>query len=170
MVFLKVLFRSTPNDEHQEEERASGKAIFASIETSVRLNLMEMKARESFTRASPRYTEAALVEKLEELEFGRPSHYAPNNLLRIQNWNMVIKESRDGNSCEILVEMNHWPKAISTEATKTENTGAREKQKLFHKTCTGGQIDQSCSDSHFRKCDLTSVFISGGVEKEFEWL
>ena len=40
------------------------------------LNLKEVEKTQHFTSPPPRYTEASLVKKLEELGIGRPSTYA----------------------------------------------------------------------------------------------
>lgn len=47
------------------------------LQTGQELPLVSMKAIERFSRPLPRYTEASLVKKLEELGIGRPSTYAP---------------------------------------------------------------------------------------------
>jgi DNA topoisomerase-1 len=39
------------------------------------LSIANFTARESFSRAKPRYTEASLVKKIEEMGIGRPSTF-----------------------------------------------------------------------------------------------
>ncbi len=62
----------------------------------------EITATERFTKHTPRYTEASLVKKLEELGIGRPSTYAPT-ISTIQKRNYVIKDSLEGNKREYHV-------------------------------------------------------------------
>ena len=50
----------------------------------------EITATERFTKHVPRYTEASLVKKLEELGIGRPSTYAPT-ISTIQKRKYVLK-------------------------------------------------------------------------------
>jgi DNA topoisomerase-1 len=84
-------------------------------------------ATERFTHYPPRFTEASLVKKLEELGIGRPSTYAPT-ISTIQQRGYVLKEDRPGRERKysLLVLKN----STIREETKTENTGA-EKNKLF---------------------------------------
>jgi DNA topoisomerase-1 len=70
--FLKVYLES--KDDEEEEE---AKGILPPLKVGQDLDLQEMKAIERFTRPPARFTEAALVKKLEELGIGRPSTYAP---------------------------------------------------------------------------------------------
>nr|HAD50793.1 DNA topoisomerase I [Algoriphagus sp.] len=123
--FLKVYLEST--DDEPEEEESTNKSLLPPLKVGQKLDLLEMKGRESFTRSAPRYTEASLVKKLEELGIGRPSTYAPT-ISTIQKREYVIKESRDGTPREYQ-EMK-ISKGKFKEETKTEITGA-EKQKLF---------------------------------------
>src|SRR5215218_4932306 len=86
-----------------------------------------MRATERFTRPAPRYTEASLVKKLEELGIGRPSTYAPT-ISTILKRGYVEKRDKEGvqRSYTVFVLNNDH---VSKKA-ETENTGA-EKSKLF---------------------------------------
>lgn len=123
--FLKVYLEST--DDEDEDEDNENKGLLPPLEVGQELDVIELKGRESFTRPSPRYTEASLVKKLEEMGIGRPSTYAPT-ISTIQKRNYVIKESRDGqerNYLEMKVKDGNF-----TKQTKTEISGA-DKNKLF---------------------------------------
>ncbi len=121
--FLKVYLEST--DEDQSEEDYGD--LLPPLKVGQQLTLDEMIALQRFTRSQPRYTEASLVKKLEELGIGRPSTYAPT-ISTIQKRNYVVKESRDGtprNYLKLVLKEEQLDRI-----TLTENTGA-EKNKLF---------------------------------------
>jgi DNA topoisomerase I len=86
--FLKVYLEST-DDENGEKQ-----GLLPLMNSGDELTLGEMRARERFTKHPPRYTEASLVKKLEELGIGRPSTYAPT-ISTIQKREYVVKETRD---------------------------------------------------------------------------
>jgi len=88
-----------------------------------------ISATEKFTSSPPRYTEASLVKKLEELGIGRPSTYAPT-ISTIQNRGYVAKEDRPGEKRKIRT-IDLLNGEISS-SSKTEITG-KEKTKLFPK-------------------------------------
>ena len=122
--FLKAYIESTDDEEDNDDEQ---KSMLPPLTIGETLNLSFIKARESFTRHKPRYTEASLVKTLEEMGIGRPSTYAPT-ISTVQKRNYVVKESREGKERkyrEMILSKNE----ISNE-TKTEITGA-EKNKLF---------------------------------------
>ncbi|HSW99650.1 MAG TPA: type I DNA topoisomerase [Patescibacteria group bacterium] len=85
------------------------------------LPLASMTATETFSRAAARYSEAALVKKLEELGIGRPSTYAPT-ISTIQTREYVEKKDLEGTERKVqtLTLLNG---AIAEETT-TEITGA----------------------------------------------
>ena len=121
--FLKVYIES--RDEEIGEENQ--KSLLPSLEIGLMLKLIEMSARQGFSRPSARYTEASLVKKLEEMGIGRPSTYAPT-ISTIQKRNYVIKENRSGKERSykaIILKNNNL-----TTFTNKEITGA-EKNKLF---------------------------------------
>ena len=59
------------------------------------LSMKDIVATERFTQRPPRYTEASLVRRLEELGIGRPSTYAPT-IQTIQNREYVVKGDKEG--------------------------------------------------------------------------
>jgi len=90
--FLKV-YREDRDDEDLAEEEAEG--MLPPLTIGQQLPLKEMKAVERFSRPSPRYTEASLVKKLEELGIGRPSTYAPT-ISTILKRGYVEKTDKEG--------------------------------------------------------------------------
>ncbi|MEL6676648.1 MAG: type I DNA topoisomerase [Bacteroidota bacterium] len=121
--FLKLYIEST--DEEVEDE--AGEGVLPPMEVGDGLNLVDMTALQRFSRHAPRYTEASLVKKLEELGIGRPSTYAPT-ISTIQRREYVSKESRDGRRRDL--EKLVLSDGHISEGKKQETTGA-EKNKLF---------------------------------------
>ena len=90
-------------------------------------DLKRIEVKERFTKHPPRYTEASLVKKLEELGIGRPSTYAPT-ISTIIKRGYVVKESRPAEKRNVTVfELKNGK---ISEKVITENTGS-EKAKLF---------------------------------------
>jgi DNA topoisomerase-1 len=122
--FLKV-YREDRDDDELAEEEAEG--MLPPLIIGQQLPLKEMKAIERFTRPLPRYTEASLVKKLEELGIGRPSTYAPT-ISTILKRGYVEKRDKEGVKRDyrvFILEKDHIKKIVDKE-----NTGA-EKSKLF---------------------------------------
>ena len=119
--FLKVYFEST--DDEEEEQ----KGILPPISKGDKMNPDEINVVERFTQQPPRYTEASLVKKLEELGIGRPSTYAPI-ISTIQKREYVITGNKDG-----VDRKYQYFSLINdkiSETQKTESVGF-EKSKMF---------------------------------------
>ena len=123
--FLKVYREDRDDDEITEEESQEG--TLPPLAVQQQLPLTEMKAVERFTRPLPRYTEASLVKKLEELGIGRPSTYAPT-ISTILKRGYVEKRDKEGvrRDLRLLLLKNNRIEKLQEH----ENTGA-EKSKLF---------------------------------------
>ena len=67
----KVYQEAKDDDKDEEKE-----TILPAMSEGESLNLKEVEKTQHFTSPPPRYTEASLVKKLEELGIGRPSTYA----------------------------------------------------------------------------------------------
>ncbi|MCP9610499.1 type I DNA topoisomerase [Coprobacter tertius] len=81
-----------------------------------------IEATERFTQRPPRYTEASLVHKLEELGIGRPSTYAPT-ISTIQQRGYVEKGDREGSERSyntLTLQNGHIKDIVRTEITGTE--------------------------------------------------
>jgi DNA topoisomerase-1 len=122
--FLKVYMSSSDDDETEEKTNSS---LLPPLHDQQTLLANEISATERFTLRPPRYSEASLVKRLEELGIGRPSTYAPTLSTIIQR-GYVTKEDRPG------TERNYRQLLLSQQdirkKTLTETTGA-EKAKLF---------------------------------------
>ncbi|MDF1674569.1 MAG: type I DNA topoisomerase [Vicingaceae bacterium] len=121
--FLKVYLESS-DDDHQEDEK---EGILPQVKKGEELSLNELTATEKYNNHPPRYTEASLVKKLEELGIGRPSTYAPT-ISTIQKRGYIVREDRDG-SQRSYVLLTLKSGKISEKQLK-ENFGF-EKKKMF---------------------------------------
>jgi DNA topoisomerase I len=120
--FLKVYMESRDDDENEDHE-----GILPPLAKGDVMNPGSVYAQQKFTQHLPRYTEASLVKKLEDLGIGRPSTYAPT-ISTIQKREYVIREDRPGvtRKYDLIVLRD----GKITEKEETENTGY-EKAKLF---------------------------------------
>jgi DNA topoisomerase-1 len=153
--FLKVYFES--KDDEAEE---NGEVLLPPLEKNMLLPCLAANATERFTHHPPRYTEASLVKKLEELGIGRPSTYAPT-ISTIQQRGYVIKDEKPGKERSyhvILLE-----KGIIKESDNTEITGA-EKGKLFPDNI--GMVVNDFLVEHFT--EILDFNFTASVEKEFD--
>ncbi|HEY9544006.1 type I DNA topoisomerase [Prevotella sp.] len=121
--FLKVYRESTDDDDTQEE---SGHMLPTMHEGQL-LARREIISTERYSQCPPRYTEASLVHKLEELGIGRPSTYAPT-ISTIQQREYVLKGDKKGEERTFMVDSLKGIKI--TGKTKMEMAG-NEKGKLL---------------------------------------
>lgn len=116
--FLAVYMESTDEDEEGES-----KGILPPLKVGQLLDLKSLSATERFTRPPSRYTEAGLIQKLEELGIGRPSTYAPTiSKIMEEDRGYVTKESREGE--ERLYKNIVLKNGKISESTEKEITGA----------------------------------------------
>ncbi|HBK31100.1 MAG TPA: type I DNA topoisomerase [Porphyromonadaceae bacterium] len=120
--FLRVYLEGT-----DDEDTESTDGILPPLKQDEALDMRETTATQRFSQRPPRYTEASLVRKMEELGIGRPSTYAPT-ISTIQNREYVEKRSLEGEqrAYNVLVLKNGKLK----DTDKTEIFGA-DKNKLL---------------------------------------
>ncbi|MBR5859893.1 MAG: type I DNA topoisomerase [Bacteroidaceae bacterium] len=81
--------------ESSDDEQTGELAAIPAVHKGNVLTTKEITATQRFTQHPPRYTEASLVRKLEELGIGRPSTYAPT-ISTIQQRGYVEKGNKSG--------------------------------------------------------------------------
>ena len=157
--FLRV-YRESRGDEDTETANDSTQGLLPAIAEGDALQLKTMKARQRFTPAPPRYSEASLVHKLEELGIGRPSTYAPT-ISTIQQREYVKKGDTEGSPRpyrEIILKDGNL-----TAADLTENTGGN-RGKLVP-TDTGSVVNDFLME-YFP--EIMDYHFTANVEKDFD--
>lgn len=155
--FLKVYMESK-DDEDEEDAESSG--VLPAVAVGEAMQVLQILATERFAKPAPRYTEASLVKKLEELGIGRPSTYAPT-ITTIQKRNYVVVQTREGKERSIA-EVTLKDGVVS-EKMKNEKFGF-EKNKLFP-TDIGSLVTDFLSEN-FQ--DILNYGFTAAVEKEFD--
>ncbi len=153
--FLKVYLESTDDNENGEQ-----KGVLPKMKKGETLKRIEISAAERFSQPPPRYTEASLVKKMEELGIGRPSTYAPT-ISTIQKREYVVKEEREG--IERKYEYLLLADDVVKEEVKTEKTGF-EKGKLYPTDI--GNVVNGFLVEHFP--NILDYNFTANVEKEFD--
>lgn len=155
--FLKVYMESH-DDEHEDNEENT--SLLPPLKKGQALLANEISATQRFSQRPPRYTEAALVKKLEELGIGRPSTYAPT-ISTIIKREYVLKEDRPGTERKYKQLV-----LIKTEITGkelVEITGA-EKAKLFPSDI--GMLVTDFLKEYFK--NILDYSFTATVEEEFD--
>jgi DNA topoisomerase-1 len=123
--FLRVYIEGHDDDQIADTE---GGTLLPAMKKGDTLTMHTIIGTERFSQHPPRYTEASLVKKMEELGIGRPSTYAPT-ISTIQAREYVEKGEKEGTerSYEVLTLDGGTGKIKHT--TRRETTGS-EKGKL----------------------------------------
>ena len=154
--FLKLYIESTDNQDTEEEE-----VMLPDLKTGTVMEEKGICAECKFTAAPPRYSEASLVKKLEELGIGRPSTYAPTIATLTTGRGYIVKGDKEGKKVEVNdLELKNGK---ITEKAKTETEGA-ERGKLLPQEI--GMIVTDYLEKHFT--DIMDYDFTANVEKEFD--
>ncbi len=153
--FLKVYLESTDDEDEEGDE-----SVLPAVSLNEKLTTSEILASEKFAKSAPRYTEASLVKKLEELGIGRPSTYAPT-IQTVQKRGYVVSESRNGSKRHVvqLVLKNQ-----QIEKKLVEENFGFEKNKLFPTDI--GTIVTDFLLENFN--EIMDYGFTASVEKEFD--
>jgi DNA topoisomerase-1 len=154
--FLRVYKESYDDDTEQENESN----LLPPVKKGQALEQQEVSAVERFSQRPPRYTEASLVRKMEELGIGRPSTYAPT-ISTIQQRKYVEKGDREGEERKYNALLLKGGKI--TDTVKKEVTGA-EKAKLFPTDI--GLVVNDFLTEYFP--NILDYNFTASVEKEFD--
>jgi len=152
--FLKVYMEG--KDDVEEEDSGN----LPQVKVGEALDPNEINAVERFSHHPPRYTEASLVKKMEELGIGRPSTYAPT-ISTIQKRGYVEKKSTEGTKQKY--RFGTMKDNAIAWIDKTENTGA-EKNKLFPTDI--GVVVNDFLVEHFAR--ILDYYFTADVEKQFD--
>jgi DNA topoisomerase I len=114
--FLKVYLEGHDDEEEEQE------GMLPALKVNEKLTNTVITAKERFTQAPSRYTEASLVKKLEELGIGRPSTYAPT-ISTIIARTYVEKGSNEGSERkynQLTLKNNEVKSQILSEMTGSD--------------------------------------------------
>ncbi len=155
--FLKVYMEGHDDDNTDD---ASEQGLLPPFHKGMVLKLEDMTATQRFTLQPPRYSEASLVKKMEELGIGRPSTYAPT-ISTIQQRGYVEKGEKEGTERDFIVLTLDNGKV--TRRSRTETVGS-EKGKLVP-TDVGEVVNEFLTE-YFP--DILDYNFTAQVEEKFD--
>lgn len=154
--FLK-LYSESKDDDNVEQDDTRALPL---VEVGEMVKADQILAVQKFSQQPPRFTEASLVRKLEELGIGRPSTYAPT-ISTIQKRDYVLKGNKEG----VVREYDYITLNGSkiTQSIKAEKVGF-EKNKLFP-TDTGGVVTNYLKDAF---SGIMEYNFTADIEQQFD--
>ena len=154
--FLKLYMEGSDDDPVDD-----GNPILPPLSVGEALTARSVVAECKFSSAPPRYSEATLIKKLEELGIGRPSTYSPTITTLTSGRGYLFKGDVDGRKVPVT---NYTLKGSSvTESSKTETVGA-ERGKLIPQEI--GMIVTDYLMEHFPQ--IMDYDFTANVEKDFD--
>lgn len=154
--FLKLYMEGTDDQETTEDD-----IVLPDLDNGTVLTSKGMTAECKFTAAPPRYSEATLVKKLEELGIGRPSTYAPTIATLTTGRGYIVKGDKEGSKVSVMdLELKN---GTVTEKTRVETIGA-ERSKLLPQEI--GMIVSDYLEKNFT--DIMDYDFTANVEKDFD--
>ena len=154
--FLKLYMEST--DEPSQDDEI---VILPEMNIGDRMFDKEITAECRFTAAPPRYSEATLVKKLEELGIGRPSTYAPTISTLTKGRGYIVKGDKTGE--KHAVSNLTLKNGVIKTSSKTETVGA-EKGRLLPQDL--GMIVTDYLVKNFET--ILDYGFTANVEKDFD--
>jgi len=155
--FLKLYLEGTDDEEGPDE---TTKDMLPAMTDGQAVSRQTIVATQRFSKHPPRYTEASLVKRLEELGIGRPSTYA-STIDVMQKRGYVVKEDRDGTPRDYRILTLTGP-TVQAE-TASENAG-QERSKLFPTDI--GLVVNDFLLEHFQ--NILDYNFTADVEGEFD--
>ena len=155
--FLRLYIEGRDDDQQSDDDTA----ILPNVAVGDKVREKEMTAECRFTAAPPRYSEATLVKKLEELGIGRPSTYAPTITTLTKARGYVTKGDKTGTDVKVT-DLKLKDGKISSSQHK-ETVGA-EKGKLLPQ-----EIGLIVTDFLVKNFDtILDYNFTANVENEFD--
>ncbi len=154
--FLKLYMEGTDDETADDEE-----TVLPPVHVGDVMESKGITAECKFTQAPPRYSEATLIKKLEELGIGRPSTYAPTISTLTTGRGYIVKGDKEGT--KVPVTNLALKNGVISESAKTEIVGA-EKGKLLPQEI--GMIVTDYLVQNFP--DILDYDFTANVEKDFD--
>ncbi len=155
--FLKLYVESSDDQTESEEQDIR----LPQMNVGDILRCRSIKAESKFTQAPPRYSEATLVKKLEELGIGRPSTYAPTISTLTTGRGYLVKSNKEGR--RVRVTDLHLADGVISAIPREEVIGA-EKGKLLPQEI--GMIVSNYLVENFSA--IVDYDFTANVEKDFD--
>lgn len=167
--YYKVYRENIDDEDENKKESQNQNQLFAKLSEGEKANLKDINPLQHFTQPPPRYTEASLVKKMEELGIGRPSTY-PGIISILQTREYVkidskrfFPEMRGRVVCSFLE--HYFPKYVEYDFTAKMEDDLDE---ISH-----GNSDWKKALSHFwsplkDKADEVVTFKNSDVIEEIE--